>query len=83
MNHYEIRLAGQLDSRWSDWFEGFSLTCGADGCTTLTGPIIDQAALHGVLRRIGDLGVTLLSVNLLADDSIGWSPEQITPQDAP
>lgn len=60
---YEIRLQGQLDARWSDWFEGFTLTSESDGTTTLTGPVIDQAALHGLLRRVGDLGVTLISLN--------------------
>lgn len=70
MSRYEIRLAGQLDSRWSDWFEGFTLTTDADGFTTLTGPIIDQAALHGLLRRVGDLGVPLISINALNDDAI-------------
>ncbi|MGV8896287.1 MAG: hypothetical protein ACOH10_04130 [Rhodoglobus sp.] len=59
---YEIRLQGQLDQRWSDWFEGFTLTIQSDGTTTLTGPVTDQAALHGLLRRVGDLGVTLISV---------------------
>ena len=62
-DRYEIRLEGQLDQRWSDWFEGFTLTNESDGTTTLTGHVIDQAALHGLLRRVGDLGVTLLSVN--------------------
>jgi len=62
---YEIRLQGQLDQRWSDWFEGFTLAIQSDGTTTLTGPVTDQAALHGLLRRISDLGVTLISVNEL------------------
>lgn len=65
MSRYEIRLQGQLDESWSDWFEGFTLTGESDGTTTLTGPVIDQAALHGLLRRVGDLGVTLISVNVL------------------
>ncbi|QWT23884.1 hypothetical protein KPL76_00020 [Subtercola sp. PAMC28395] len=68
MTAYEIRLEGQLDPRWSDWFEGFTISNDADGCTTLTGPVIDQAALHGLLRRVGDLGVTLLSVNALTGE---------------
>ncbi len=61
---YEIRLKGQLDPRWSEWFEGFALTTTGDGTTTLTGAVTDQAALHGLLRRVGDLGVTLISVNV-------------------
>ncbi|MGC5224463.1 hypothetical protein ACPW96_18010 [Micromonospora sp. DT81.3] len=61
---YEIRLRGQLDQRWSEWFEGFTLTNQSDGTTTLTGAVVDQAALHGLLRRVGDLGVTLISLNM-------------------
>jgi hypothetical protein len=60
---FEIRLDGQLDERWGEWFEGFSLTNEDDGTTTLTGQVVDQAALHGLLRRVGDLGVTLISFN--------------------
>ena len=61
---YEIRLRGQLDQRWSDWFDGLTVTSQSDGTTTLTGPVLDQAALHGLLRRICDLGVTLISLNI-------------------
>ena len=70
MTRYEIRLAGRLDPRWSDWFEGLALRNDADGSTTLTGPVTDQAALHGVLRRVGDLGLTLISINILDDDGV-------------
>ena len=66
-SRYEIRLHGQLDQRWSDWFEGFALTNHSDGTTTLTGAVVDQAALHGLLRRVGDLGVTLISLNITND----------------
>ena len=62
---HQIRIQGQLDQQWSEWFEGFTLEVNSDGTTILTGPVIDQAALHGLLRRIGDLGVTLISVNRL------------------
>jgi len=65
---YEIRLQGQLDAAWSNWFEGFTLTSEGDGTTTLTGSAIDQAALHGLLRRVGDLGVTLISVHRIDSD---------------
>ena len=65
-DRYEIRLDGRLDQSWSDWFEGFALTNESDGTTTLTGHVIDQAALHGLLRRVGDLGVTLLSINTIS-----------------
>ena len=59
---YEIRLRGRLDARWAAWFEGLSLTPAADGTTLLTGPVADQAALHGHLARLRDLGLTLVSV---------------------
>lgn len=65
IGRYQIRLRGQLNESWSDWFEGFTLVNESDGTTTLTGPITDQAALHGLLRRVGDLGVTLISVNVI------------------
>lgn len=57
-----IRVAGRLDSRWSVWFDGFTLTGEPDGTTTITGEVSDQAQLHGLLARIGDLGVVLISV---------------------
>jgi len=58
---YEIRLVGHLDSRWADWFEGLSFTHESDGTTILFGPVVDQAALHGLLRKVRDLGMPLLS----------------------
>ena len=60
--HYEIRIKGHLDERWADWFEGMAFTHEGDGTTTLTGPLPDQAALHGLLNGIRDLGLPLLSV---------------------
>jgi hypothetical protein len=59
---YEIRVRGRLGPRWADWFEGLTVTPEANGDTLLTGPVVDQAALHGLLRRVRDLGVPLLSV---------------------
>ena len=59
---YEIRLKGHLDDRWADRFEGLTITRDDNGTTRLTGPIVDQAALHGVLKRVRDLGMPLLSV---------------------
>jgi hypothetical protein len=59
---YEIRLKGYLDDRWSDWFEGLTITLEEDGNTLLTGPVVDQAALHGLLKKVRDLGMPLLSV---------------------
>ena len=60
---YEIRVAGHLPSHWTDWFEGLTVTLEADGSTRITGPVEDQASLHGLLRKIRDLGMVLVSVN--------------------
>ena len=59
---YEIRIKGHLDNRWADWFEGLTITALDNGETLLTGPVVDQAALHGLLRKVRDLGMPLLSV---------------------
>ncbi len=61
---YEIRLEGHLASRWGAWFDGFTLIAGADGTTVLKG-VVDQAALHGVLRKVADLGMPLISITSL------------------
>ena len=65
---YEIRVKGNLDLRWSDWFDGFSITPVGDGETLLIGSVADQAALHGVLHKIRDLGLPLLTVQRLGRD---------------
>lgn len=62
---YEIRVRGHLNSRWADWFDGLAMANGPNGETTLTGPIVDQAALHGLLAKIRDLGLPLVAVNQL------------------
>jgi len=62
---YKIRLKGHLDGRWADRFEGLTITLEEDGNTLLTGPVVDQAALHGLLKRVRDLGMPLLSVNFI------------------
>lgn len=59
---YEIRLKGHLEDRWTDWFEGLSFTRESDGTTILAGLVADQAALHGFLRKVRDLGLPLISV---------------------
>ena len=60
---YEIQLQGRIDERWSTWFDGMTLSTDASGCVTvLRGPVVDQAALHGVLARLRDLGLPLISV---------------------
>jgi hypothetical protein len=60
---YQIRLKGHLNESWADWFEGLTFAHKSNGTTTLTGEVVDQAALHGMLRTIRDLGLPLLSVN--------------------
>ena len=60
---YEIRLKGHLDARWADQFEHLSFTHTSDGTTILAGPVVDQAALYGVLRKVRDLGLPLIAVN--------------------
>ncbi len=56
----EIRLKGHLDDRWAEWFEGLTITLEEDGDTRLTGPVVDQAALHGMLKKVRDLGMPLV-----------------------
>ena len=60
--HYEIRIRGHLEHRWANWFEGLTVTLQENGETLLTGPVVDQPALHGLLRKVRDLGLPLISV---------------------
>ena len=66
---HEIRVQGHLDDRWIDWLEGLALTRENDGTTTLTGPLADQAALHGVLNTIRDLNLPIVSVRRVSPDA--------------
>ena len=65
---YQIRIKGHLGSQWTDWFEGLTITLEEDGDTLLTGPMVDQAALHGLLKRVRDFGIPLLSDNFVHPD---------------
>jgi hypothetical protein len=69
-NIYQIRIKGCLGSQWSDWFEGLAITPEEDGNTLLSGPVIDDAALHGLLKKVRDLGMPLLSVNRVESDPL-------------
>lgn len=62
---YEVRVGRHLDDRWADWFGGLTMTREPDGTTTLRGPVADQAALHGILMKIRDLGMVLLTVRAI------------------
>lgn len=65
---YEIRLTGRLDAHWAAWFDGLTVGKQSDGTTVINGPIPDQAALHGVLQRVRDLGLPLVSVTRVDAD---------------
>jgi len=60
---YQIRIKGHLGRQWTNWFGGLTITLEDNGETLLTGPVVDQAALHGLLRKVRDLGMPLLSVS--------------------
>jgi hypothetical protein len=59
---YQIRIRGHLDREWTSWFEGLTITLEAGGDTLLTGPVVDQAALHGLIKKVRDLGMPLVSI---------------------
>ena len=60
---YQIRVKSHLSSDWTDWFEGLTITPESDGDTLITGPVVDQAALYGLLKKVRDLGMPLISLN--------------------
>ena len=67
---YQIRIKGYLGKQWTDWFEGLTITLEENGDTLLTGPVVDQPALHGLLKKVNDLGIPLLSVNRIEPDQV-------------
>ena len=71
---YEIRIKGHLDLGWTDWFEGLVITLENNGDTLITGPVVDQAALHGLLKKVRDLGMPLLSIGRVKPDQ-GDAPD--------
>ena len=73
---YLIRLKGHLGSQWTDWFEGLTITLEDNGDTLLTGPVIDQSALHGLLKKVRDLGMPLISVSPVEHDPADQSDGQ-------
>lgn len=66
---YEIRFTGHLHERWAAWFDGLTVSQCSDGTTVISGPIADQAALHGLLQRVRDLGLSLVSVTRVETDA--------------
>jgi hypothetical protein len=74
---YEIRLKGHLENRWATWFDGLTLTTCSDGNTLIHGPVVDQSALHGLLQRVRDLGVPLISVTRVEPDPLTPEPCQL------
>ena len=71
---YQIRVRGHLDSRWSAWFDGMTLTRESDGTTNISGPVVDQAALHGLLATLRDTGLPLVSVTQTHPDRLDFPP---------
>jgi len=67
---YEIKIKGILEIQWFEWFDGMNISYNDDGDTLITGPIVDQAALFGILKKVRDLGLLLLSVNCLTSEQL-------------
>jgi len=65
---YEIRLDGHLGTRWAAWLDGLAISCESDGTTVLRGSVVDQAALHGLLQKLRDVGIPLISLTQVPSD---------------
>jgi len=79
ISQYEIRVKGHLGARWAAWFDGLSLTNDDDGITIIRGPVVDQAALHGLLQKLRDLAIPLVSLSQLPPDASTGAPRPIAP----
>jgi len=69
MQHIEVRVKGQIDERWSDWLDGLTITHTEEGDTLLTGSVLDQSALYGLIAKLRDLGLPLLAMNSIEEVS--------------
>jgi hypothetical protein len=78
VQHYEIRVKGHLGPRWSAWFDGLSVTDADDGTTVIGGPVVDQSALHGLLQKLRDVGIPLVSLTQLPPDASINQPKDQT-----
>ena len=76
---YQIRIKGVLEEQWSEWFDGMTITLTENGETVLTGPVVDQPALHGLLKKVRDLGIPLISVNPSTPDQAESVSQNTTP----
>ena len=74
IQQYQIRVKGHLGSRWSAWFDGLTLTSDDDGTTVIHGPVVDQAALHGLLQKLRDVGIPLISLRHVPPDAAAEPP---------
>jgi len=81
--HYEIRVDGHLGRRWAAWFDGMTLVHEEGGTTVISGPVVDQAALHGVLQKLRDLGISLCSLTQLDPDTATTHPTGTSPHPTP
>lgn len=80
---YEIRVAGHLSPRWRAWFDGLTVTTDVDGTTVLRGPVIDQAALHGLLQKLRDMGIPLVSLHQVPSNPVTEPPAHPTTTEPP
>ena len=78
--HYEIRVSGHLGSRWATWFDGMTLAPDDDGTSIIRGTVVDQAALHGLLQKLRDLGIPLISLTPLAPETAAEHPHETRKQ---